>query len=206
MSSSQSEAPAEAGGALRELVAALARAKQALGFQYAAWCSRAPSIEANIALAGMAQEELGHAAALAAVLGEVPDKDAVVTWAHWGEAAGGWIDAWPKMILACLAREATMTAALEALESCGHAPLAQRAKKMVQEERFHLTFCVESARALASGTALAGRWRRALREAEDEVGGGEALARLVAAGALPADAEQARSRFLETLEQRLGAA
>ena len=203
---SPNAASAEADRAVRELLASLVRLKQFLGFQYASWCACGPSIEADIALAGMAQEESGHAAALGALLeDQSTDKDAVVTWAGWSEKTGSAIDDWPRMIVACLARDAAATATLEALKGSRDARLAQRAAKMVQEEQFHLMFGVETVRSFAALSPqarrdLGGDYRRGLAEAETELGSADKLASL---GVVGADAMEARRQSLENLSRRL---
>lgn len=197
---------AEGAEAQRTLLRALAHAKQFLGLQYAAWCTRGPSLEANIALAGMAQEELGHGGVLGGVLGEPPpEKDAVLTWEIWSQAAGSMIEAWPAMILACLAREAAATATLDALQGSSHVALAQRARKMVQEEQFHLTFCLETARSFAHlpREALRAHYRQALEAAERELGAAETLGELAALGLLPQAALETRARFVADVTRRL---
>jgi len=207
----------KAGQAIEDLLAALVQSKQFLGFQYASWCIRGPSLEANIALAGMAQEELGHAIALGGLLGDdprqaVPDKDTLITWDRWPQAAGStafaMIEDWPTMIVTCLARDAAATATLTALQDSTDVRLAQRARKMIQEEQFHLVFGMETARTFAAmpretRQSLTEDYRRVLAEAETELGSAETLSRLTASGALPAGAVEARAQFLEGVTQRL---
>ena len=199
----------EANQAVRELLASLIEIKQFVGFQYASWCTSGPSIEADIALAGMAQEESGHAAALGALLEDPStDKDALVTWASWSEKAGGMIDDWPLMIVTCLARDAAATATLEALKGARDARLAQRATKMLQEERFHLMFGMETVRSFAALSPKARRdlgdcYRRALAEAENQLGSIDKLSRLASLGVVSADAMEARRNSLENLSRRL---
>lgn len=212
------EPTAEAGRAMQDLLAALVEAKQFLGFQYAYWCIRGPSLEANIVLAGMAQEELGHAFVMGGLLGDdprqaVPDKDDVITWDNWsrdtpGRAAIAMIDDWPKMVVTCLARDAAATATLEVLQGAADSRITSRAKKMVQEERFHLMFAMETARsftALSRETrqGLAEDYRRALAEADSALGPAKILSRLTALGALSAGAVEARARFLDGVTRRL---
>lgn len=212
---------AEARRAISALLVALAEFKQILGFHYAAWCVRGPSIEANIALAGMAQEEVGHALVLGGLLTDdfkhaVPSKDTVVTWLRWSEHSGSsavstMIESWPEMIVTCLALDAAATATLEALKSSTYLRLAQRAGKMVQEERFHLTFAIETARAFGTmpkeaRVALAARYQRELGEAVARLASAEDLSRLAALGLLSQKAVGARAQFLQDVTRRLDAA
>jgi len=209
---------AEARRTIRDLLVALAESKNFLGFQYASWCICGPSIEANIALAGMAQEELGHAGVMGGLLGEdlkhgVPGKDTVVTWNKWSDQSAAsapfrMIEAWPEMIVACLALDATATATLEALKSSTYLRLAQRATKMVQEEQFHLMFGVETVRTFAAlpretRQRLAADYQRALGEAEARLASVETLSRLTALGMLAPGALGARAEFLQGVTRRL---
>ena len=209
---------AEAGQAILDLLVSLAESKHFLGFQYASWCIRSPSIEADIALAGMAQEELGHAMVMGSLLGEdlkhtVPGKNTVVTWDRWSEPTAAsapfkMIESWPEMIVTCLALDATATATLEALKSSSYLRLAQRARKIVQEEQFHLMFGVETARTFATLTrearrGLAADYQRVLGEAEARLASVETLSRLAALGMLAPGAVEARAEFLEGVTHRL---
>ncbi|HEV2237014.1 MAG TPA: Phenylacetic acid catabolic protein, partial [Ktedonobacterales bacterium] len=63
-----SEAPS---ADLYDLIARLADNKYFLGRRYAEWCSAAPTLEAGVAAAAMAQDELGHARALYPLLRDV---------------------------------------------------------------------------------------------------------------------------------------
>src|SRR5712691_7179990 len=50
--------------ALFAVLSSLADNKQAIGRRYACWCNGAPALEAAVAAAAMAQDELGHARTL----------------------------------------------------------------------------------------------------------------------------------------------
>jgi ring-1,2-phenylacetyl-CoA epoxidase subunit PaaC len=208
----------EAQESLRDLLVALTREKQYLGFQYAHWCIQGPTVEANIALAGMAQEELGHATVLDGLLGEDPDhpmpgKDEIVGWNRWSawSAQIPPLESWPAMVVSCLALEAGVTATLEALKNSTYVRLAQRARKMVQEAQFHILFGVETVRGFS---ALPGETRRALpavygrvlADVENRLEPAKALSRLHALGMLAAGAQEARYTFLKGVTQRFNAA
>ena len=199
----------EADKVVRDLLGALQRSKQFLGFQYASWCAQSPSIEANIALAGMAQEEIGHATVIGGLLGEQSaDKDGVVTWDGWSQKAGGRIEAWPQMVVACLARETAAAGALEALKDAKDVRIAQRARKMIQEGQFHLIFGVETVRSLAGDApearkGLAADYRKALAESESQLGAEERVSQLARLGLLGRGAAEARRKSLESIRRRL---
>ena len=210
---------AQARPVIRDLLLALVDAKHFIGFQYASWCVCAPSIEADIALANMAQEEVGHAMVLGGLLGDdfrhgVLSKDTVVTWNTWpaqSADAPTMIPSWTDMIVACLAREAAASATLEALRSLNYARLAQRATKMMQEERFHLVFGIETARTFGSmpretRLGLAAGYQRSLAEAETRLASVEHLSRLTALGVLAPEAVRVRAQYLHEVTRRLDAA
>ena len=210
---------AQARPVIRDLLVALVEAKHFIGFQYASWCVCGPSIEADIALANMAQEEVGHAMVLGGLLGEdfkhgALSKDTVVTWNTWpaqSADAPKMIPSWPEMIVACLAREAAASATLDALRSSSYARLAQRATKMVQEERYHLTFGIETARAFGAMPretlqCLAAEYQRLLGEAETGLGSVEHLSRLSSLGVLGPGAVGVRAEYLKGVTRRLDAA
>ena len=204
--------------ALRDLLLDLTKAKQHLAFQYASWCIRAPSVEANIALAGMSQEELGHAGVLDGLLGDdfqhpVPGKDELVRWDRWSSSTDDFamLETWPGMVVSCLALDASAGATIEVLKSCSYARLAQRALKMSQEEQFHILFGIETSRSFRAlpGDAtkgLAGLYARSLADAETRFGSGRALARLMELGLLPTTANGVRAKFLQGVAQRFHAA
>src|SRR6202022_1618845 len=51
-------------GSLSALVLSIADNKQMLGLRYAAWATRAPSLEADVAAAAMGLDDLGHSRVL----------------------------------------------------------------------------------------------------------------------------------------------
>lgn len=212
---------AEARPAIQALLVALVEAKHFIGFQYASWCVCGPSVEADIALANMAQEEVGHAMVLGGLLGEdfkrsAPSKDALITWDTWpADAANSdspkMIPSWPEMIVTCLAREAATSATLEALRSSSYARLAQRATKMAQEERFHLMFFIETARALITLPAetrqrLRAEYQRALGEAQARLASAEHLPRLCTLEVLGPEAVRVHAEYLRDVTRQLEAA
>lgn len=209
---------AQARPVIRDLLVALVEAKHFIGFQYASWCVCGPSIEADIALANMAQEEVGHAMVLGGLLGDdfkhgMLSKDTVITWNTWpaqSADAPKLIQSWPEMIVACLAREAAASATLEALRFSNYARLAQRATKMMQEEQFHLTFGIETARTFGSlppdvRQGLAVEYRRSLAETEAKLASVEHLSRLSSLGVLAPEALGFRAQYLEGVTRRLEA-
>src|ERR1700687_3872506 len=62
--------------ALFAVLSSLADNKQAVGRRYAFWCNGAPALEAAVAAAAMAQDELGHARTLYPLLEEFTQSEA----------------------------------------------------------------------------------------------------------------------------------
>jgi 1,2-phenylacetyl-CoA epoxidase catalytic subunit len=103
----------------------------------------------------MAQEEEGHAAVLEGLLRELGEatrgRQTLVTWERWaGSTAANEQPhaAWPNALADFVAREASTTSAIAALGGAADRRVVERTRKMLQEERFHRSFGLESLRAL----------------------------------------------------------
>jgi len=123
---------------MASLVGSLADNKAALGQRYGEWAVSAPTLEAAVAAAAMAQDELGHARSTYPVLKAL--------------GAGGDIDAdagrrlalldaelpdWSSVIAANALVDAVLTTFVAACVDSTVAPMAQRARKILQEEGSH---------------------------------------------------------------------
>src|SRR5579884_642730 len=93
--------PAKADPALFPLIQTLADNKYFLGQRYAEWCTAAPALEAAVAAAAMAQDEIGHARSLYPLLRDIvgespevePETRTRFTHAPFlGEAFTSWTD------------------------------------------------------------------------------------------------------------------
>src|SRR2546423_2597536 len=62
--------------ALFAILSSLADNKQAIGRRYAYWCNGAPALEAAVAAAAMAQDEIGHARTLYPLLDDFTQGEA----------------------------------------------------------------------------------------------------------------------------------
>jgi phenylacetate-CoA oxygenase PaaI subunit len=121
------------------LIGSLADNKSALGRRYGEWAVSAPTIESAVAAAAMAQDELGHARStypVLAKLGAEHDDD--------GLAAGSLIRAlehelpdWASVIAANLVVDGILTTFVASARNSSIEPLAQRARKILQEEGAH---------------------------------------------------------------------
>ncbi len=128
---------------LRNFLMALADTKRALGLRYAEWCDRAPTLEAGVAAAAMAQDQLGQARVLYALIQEqfvdAPkglDDDTrgfFYNLAYLDEP----LHNWAAFVAANLLIGGAVTLAEGALADSRFAPLRARMPKMLEEERFH---------------------------------------------------------------------
>jgi ring-1,2-phenylacetyl-CoA epoxidase subunit PaaC len=121
------------------LIGSLADNKGALGRRYGDWAVSAPTIESAVAAAAMAQDELGHARStypVLAKLGAPRDEDAL----HTGNplpALQQELPDWASFIAANLVIDGILTTFVRAARASCIEPLAQRARKILQEEGPH---------------------------------------------------------------------
>jgi len=162
--------------ALGLLILSLADNKAELGRRYGEWAVSAPTLESAVAAAAMAQDELGHARATYPLLKQLDDRRPPTADRRLpvlpAEFAG-----WEWFVAANLAVDGMLTAFVRACEDSAFTGLAQRARKILQEERSHEIH----ARAWARRLARDERHRDTFRAALDE------CARQAAAWPGPAD-------------------
>lgn len=125
-----------------DLVLLLADNKHQLGLRYAGWATGAPTLEAATAAAAMAQAELGHARALLPLLRDFPTiARAMADEDRPPERFARLLDApfatWADFVAANAIFDAALTTVVAALIESSYAPLRGRAKKIVEEERYH---------------------------------------------------------------------
>lgn len=127
---------------LATLVASLADNKYFLGRRYAEWCTAAPTLESAVAAAAMAQDEIGHARSLYPLLEDVAGKSPehepetrtqFLNAEFLGHPFGGWTD----FVAANFIFDTAMTVLLDAARSSSFGPLAQRARRIHEEEPLH---------------------------------------------------------------------
>jgi 1,2-phenylacetyl-CoA epoxidase catalytic subunit len=141
----------------------LVRTKRQLGFRVAFWAGRGCSIDAGIALAGMALEEIGHGRILENLAGGWSDSrtsetEDRVTWRLWAEEtemASATEEAWPTALVRFTAKDMAATTLLRAMRNSWFEALAERATKMVEEEVRHEEFSVEELLKIARGVPRA---------------------------------------------------
>src|SRR5258707_3966955 len=131
--------------ALFAIFSSLADNKQAIGRRYAYWCNGAPALEAAVAAAAMAQDEIGHARTLYPLLDDFTQAEADPRQvdpqtrtlryhlAFLDEDFQGWSD----FVATNFLLDTALTTFFEAAENSNYEPLRQRSRKIVQEERIH---------------------------------------------------------------------
>jgi ring-1,2-phenylacetyl-CoA epoxidase subunit PaaC len=124
------------------LVATLADNKCWLGRRYAEWCTAAPSLESAVAAAAMAQDEIGHARSFYPVLREVAGESPQFepeTRTEWVNAP--FLDSpfasWTDFVAANTIFDTSLSVLLEAAAVSSFGPLAQRARRILEEEPLH---------------------------------------------------------------------
>ena len=197
------------------LVASLADNKAALGRRYAEWAVSAPTLESAVAAAAMAQDELGHARSTYPVL-KALGMEAEEHGVEGGPRRLALLDAelpdWTSFIAANLLVDGVLATFVSACVDSSVAPMAQRARKILQEEGSHRVHAEAWARRLCRAGAgerealvarlldtweHAGRWPGPADDPDVRAAVGE--------GMLRHDASQQRERVRAWLVDLLGA-
>jgi 1,2-phenylacetyl-CoA epoxidase catalytic subunit len=121
------------------LIASLADNKGALGRRYGEWAVSAPTIESAVAAAAIAQDELGHARStypVLAKLGVHRQEDALGSGYPLPVLEHELPD-WASFIAANLVIDGVLTTFVASARDSSIEPLAQRARKILQEEGAH---------------------------------------------------------------------
>ena len=130
---------------LGHLLGSMADDEFVIGFSDSEWTGIAPLLEEDIAMSSLAQDEIGHAAALYGLLGELTgaDPDALAydrdpdEYRHARLLDHGRGD-WAMTIARRYLYETSDAVRLDALVGGAWPPLAQLCAKLVREERYHL--------------------------------------------------------------------
>jgi phenylacetate-CoA oxygenase PaaI subunit len=121
------------------LIGSLADNKCALGRRYGEWAVSAPTIESAVAAAAMAQDELGHARStypVLAKLGVTREEDTLYSGFPLAVIERELPD-WASFIAANLVVDGILTTFVASAPQSSIEPLAQRARKILQEEGAH---------------------------------------------------------------------
>jgi ring-1,2-phenylacetyl-CoA epoxidase subunit PaaC len=195
------------------LVASLADNKAALGRRYAEWAVSAPTLESAVAAAAMAQDELGHARSTYPVLkalGAQAEEHGVDGGPRRLALLDDELPDWTAFIAANLLVDGVMATFVSACVDSTVVPMAQRARKILQEEGAHRVHAEAWARRLCrSGErdALVERLRETWEHAGRWPGPADdpGVAAAVREGALRHDAVQQRERVRAWLVDLLAA-
>jgi 1,2-phenylacetyl-CoA epoxidase catalytic subunit len=121
------------------LIASLADNKAALGRRFGEWAVSAPTIESAVAAAAMAQDELGHGRSIYPVLAKLGvqrDEDGLGGGQPLPALRQEFPD-WASVIAANLVIDGILTTFVASARDSTIEPLAQRARKILQEEGSH---------------------------------------------------------------------
>ena len=129
---------------LGELLRSMADDEFVIGFGDSEWTGIAPILEEDVAMSSLAQDEIGHAAALYGLLGELTgvDPDAIAydrepdAYRHCRLLDHGRGD-WAMTIARRFLYDTADGVRLDALVGGSWAPLADLVGKLVREERYH---------------------------------------------------------------------
>jgi phenylacetate-CoA oxygenase PaaI subunit len=204
-----------AGQSMVSFVGALADNKAALGRRYGEWAISAPTLESAVAAAAMAQDELGHARSTYPVLkalgAEPPDEET-----FGGRRRLALLDDelpdWASFIAANLLIDGVLTTFVAACVDSSLAPMAQRARKILQEEGSHRVHAEAWAKRLCRSSdrererlqaRLAQTWEQAGRWAGPENDPGTAAA--LQAGMIQTGAARQRALVRDWLVALLAA-
>jgi ring-1,2-phenylacetyl-CoA epoxidase subunit PaaC len=121
------------------LIGSLADNKGALGRRYGEWAVSAPTIESAVAAAAMAQDELGHARSTYPVLAKlgVSRRDEGLDAGHPLAVLAQELPDWASVIAANAVVDGILTTFVASARNSSIEPLAQRARKILQEEGAH---------------------------------------------------------------------
>jgi 1,2-phenylacetyl-CoA epoxidase catalytic subunit len=121
------------------LIGSLADNKGALGRRYGEWAVSAPTLESAVAAAAMAQDELGHARATYPVLDKLgfPRDEDGLSGGRPLRVIAEELPDWASVIAANLVVDGILTTFVAAARESTIEPLAQRARKILQEEGAH---------------------------------------------------------------------
>jgi ring-1,2-phenylacetyl-CoA epoxidase subunit PaaC len=201
--------------ALAGLLLAMADDEFVLGFWDSEWTGIAPVLEEDVAIASLAQDEIGHAQALYRLLAELEagDPDEIA----FGRPPEGYRHArlldhprtdWAFTVARRFLYDTADAARLDVLAAASYAPLAEVVAKMRREETYHLLHMHAWLERLADGgdeprSRLVAAMERLWPDALCVLGGIEGDDLLVEAGVLAEPMAAVRRRWLAGLAPEL---
>ncbi|MBI3733031.1 MAG: phenylacetate-CoA oxygenase subunit PaaI [Chloroflexi bacterium] len=208
--------PRGAQRALYNLITIVGDNKFRLGVRYAEYCNAAPTIEASIAAAAMAQDELGHTRNLFPLLREFEwardEEEDGIARAHYRNLSflDQSFEKWADFVSVNFLLDQAITTILASAHESRFTALKQRSRKMVVEERFHTLYGTGWFKSLAmAGGAARAELEGRTRALWDEVlcffgpAGNAGLQVLKDEDVLDAGSEELRARFLERVSPTL---
>lgn len=140
--------------ALVNLITVLADTKYFLGRRVSEWTTGAPTLEAAVTAAAVAQEELGHSRAIFPLLEELPWPGRPQPLEREHDRARRYcvsfldheFPTWAHVVAACLLIDTGVNTMFEALVDGAHEGLAIRVRRALEEERFHMGYAESLAR------------------------------------------------------------
>jgi 1,2-phenylacetyl-CoA epoxidase catalytic subunit len=188
---------------MTSLIGSLADNKAALGRRYGEWAVSAPTLESAVAAAAMAQDELGHARSTYPVLKQLGAPDPESDMGRRLAVLDDELPDWTTFIAVNLVVDGVLTAFVEASADSTLEPLAQRARKILQEEGSHRVHAEAWTRRLLAreGSPLPERiaevWEQAARwlGPDDDPG----FAAAVASGMISAGPRELRAGVAERI-------
>jgi 1,2-phenylacetyl-CoA epoxidase catalytic subunit len=131
---------ARATAAMASLVRSLADNKAALARRYAEWGVSAPTLESAVAAAAMAQDEMGHARSTYPVLkalGAEAGDEGLEGRGNRLQILDDELPDWTAFVAANVLIDGVLTTFVAACVDSSVTPMAQRARKILQEEGSH---------------------------------------------------------------------
>jgi 1,2-phenylacetyl-CoA epoxidase catalytic subunit len=188
---------------MTSLIGSLADNKAALGRRYGEWAVSAPTLESAVAAAAMAQDELGHARSTYPVLKQLGAPDPEAEMGRRLAVLDDELPDWTTFIAVNLVVDGVLTAFVEASTESALEPLAQRARKMIQEEGSHRVHAEAWTRRLLKrdGSSLPARIAEVWEEASRWLGPADdpGFAAAVADGLIAAGPRELRAGVAERI-------
>jgi phenylacetate-CoA oxygenase PaaI subunit len=186
---------------LSAMINSLALDKATMGRRYGEWAVSAPTLESGVAAAAMAQDELGHARSTFPLLKQLgaasDDEDRMETTSSLA-LLNAPLPSWETFIAVNLVVDGFLTTFLEAAQDSSFTPLAQRSRKILQEERSHRAHAVAWTRRLATNASASYGLTEAIIDCWSQVanwaGADEDYAHLTSAGLLSESPGELRSK------------
>ncbi len=202
--------------AVGEYLLAFADDEHMMGQQHTEWIGVAPFLEEDLAFASIAQDELGHAAALYAIVAG-DSSDATIDALAFGRSPRGYrscqlveasLPAWEDTLIRHWCYDLAEAARWQLLVSSSNADIANLAVRALREEHFHIRHCDALLDTLLkdpdASRRLAGALERQLPLLESIWAPVAGETETIAASIASAPIESCRLEWQSTIEARFG--